>query len=96
MARPIYWSPHGGITNDWPLERLLASVAGAGYAGIEAVATPSWMNWRDGGSVARLRATIERFGLTCPSVCWRGRAASTRRRCWEATACWSGHASPRG
>jgi D-psicose/D-tagatose/L-ribulose 3-epimerase len=72
MASKVYWSPHGGITRTWSVDKLVAEVAEAGYAGIEALVNEQWMNWRDPGDVQRLRALIESHGLECPAVCWRG------------------------
>jgi D-psicose/D-tagatose/L-ribulose 3-epimerase len=72
MASKIYWSPHGGITRSWPVDRLVAEVAGAGYAGVEALVSEQWMNWKDPTDVERLKALIASHGLECPAVCWRG------------------------
>lgn len=72
MPREIYWSPHLGITRTWPLEKLLNTVAAAGYAGIEALVTPAWMNWKGPQDVARLRRMMDDRSLECPAVSWRG------------------------
>ncbi len=73
MTSPIYWSPHGGAAvRDWSVEQLVAAVAAAGYAGIEAQVAEKWVYWQDTAEVARLRALLDRYHLECPAVCWRG------------------------
>ncbi len=72
MPRKIYWSPHLGITRTWSIEKLLDSVAAAGYAGIEALVSSAWMDWKDAGDIARLKGMMDERKLECPAVSWRG------------------------
>lgn len=73
MASKVHWSPHGGAAvRDWSVEQLVAAVAQAGYAGIEAQVAEKWLRWQDPAEVDRLRALLDRYHLECPAVCWRG------------------------
>jgi sugar phosphate isomerase/epimerase len=70
-ARPIYWSPHGGVARDWAPQRLFDVVAAAGYAGTEIWMDRRWLDWSDPADVARIRADARRRNLETPVVCCR-------------------------
>ena len=71
-SKGIHWSPHGGITRTWPVDRLFAAVAEAGYAGIEVLVAEDWLDWKDPTDVERVRGLLRAHDLVCPAVCWRG------------------------
>lgn len=69
--RDVYWSPHAGVVNGWPPERLFDAIAEAGYAGTEIWMDPRWLDWREASEIERVRSAAARRGLALPTVCWR-------------------------